>query len=142
VKQEKEGAGHEIYFIVEEAPELLHLLEEDIKAYHETSDKIVVNLKVTPAFGGWDLLWEQDSLVIPFEVGLRGFTSKLGRFDGHKNIRLIGRFLVPENILYRFVDPSVQDKLMKWQWEVVFSPRDRQGMIFKLDCPLPEVLLF
>lgn len=137
-----------IYFSVMNAPGPFHLLMEEGRMYEEEEDQFVVEFKVSPMSGGQKLLGHDYGFKIPFEVALRGTTNKKGLGflyeNESRNVRVLGRFLIPQDqTILRKSMPSLIHKnaaseLSQWQWEIIFSPVTRMGLVFKLENPLPE----
>ena len=99
------------------------------------------DLTLVPAEAGLDFLGHGRQFKIPFEVALMGATTKWGHgLEESRNIRMLGRFLIPTNLQPDIIDPKwVAPELNKWQWEVVLNPTGRTlGFVTRLDAPLPK----
>jgi len=128
------------YFTIDNAPSMSHLLAEEIKSYDHPEDQLIVCFTVVPTTTGIRLLGHHQIFKIPFEVALKGTTSATGHgVNGLKNIRLLGRFLTPEELQPNFINPEVASELNVWQWEVIFNPLyPKGGYVIKLFDPLPK----
>lgn len=121
------------YSCVTNAPGLSRIIEEELRSYREHK-KVIVEFTLAPTREFQQRLGRWNEFKISFEVALRGTTVAMGhQEDEPSNIRFLGRFLTSEPL---FDYPA--SALTQWQWEVVFNPQTRKGMVFKLDQPLPE----
>ena len=129
-----------IYFGIENAPGPFRLVSEEVRSYEQHGNRLIVEFTVVPIHSGEKLLSHQRMFRVPFEVALRGATTTLGHgINEPRNVRFLGRFLIPAELQPHFIDPTkVASELNAWQWEAVFNPRNRKGMVFRLDEPLPE----
>ncbi|KKU51736.1 MAG: hypothetical protein A3H69_01335 [Candidatus Sungbacteria bacterium RIFCSPLOWO2_02_FULL_47_9] len=134
-----------VYFSIQDAPGPFRLVAEEVQSHEHWAKPFIVELTVTPFLLGEKLFGypcHQDVRIkIPFEVALKGVTTTLGHSIKHpRNVRLIGRFLPGANsLLVRQVDQEkVAPALAEWQWEAIFNPQGRTGVVFRLPEPLPK----
>lgn len=135
----------EVYFSIKDAPGPFRLLAEEVQSHEHHIKPFIVELTVTPFLLGEKLFGysgHQDVRIkIPFEVALKGVTTTLWHgIEYPRNVRLLGRFLprATSTLVHQVDQEKVAPILAEWQWEAVFNPQERAGIVFKLPEPLPE----
>lgn len=136
----------EAYFSIKDAPGPFRLVAEEVQSHEDYRKKFIVELTVTPFLRGEKLFDQQPwyknfKIKIPFEVALKGVTTALGHgIECPRNVRLLGRFLpgATEQLVCQVDQLKVAPFLAEWQWEAIFNPQGRTGMVFRLPNPLPE----
>ncbi|MDO8522713.1 MAG: hypothetical protein Q7S12_00290 [bacterium] len=135
------AADEKIYFGIKDAPGPFRLVAEEVKAYEKHGNRFVLELTVVPMCSGEKLLGHRGEFKLPFEVALHGATTKLGHGANEpRNVRCLGRFLIPRETHPNYINHTTRApyELNEWQWEAVFNPQSRHGMVFKLDNPIPK----
>ncbi|OHA47077.1 MAG: hypothetical protein A3A80_01485 [Candidatus Terrybacteria bacterium RIFCSPLOWO2_01_FULL_44_24] len=131
------------YFAITNAPGPFRLLTTMIEMYEKHGNSHVVDLTVRAILdSGLELLGHDREFKIPFEFVLQGPTTSVGHgSDQPRNIRLLGRFLITNHVqsgYSPYVDPrKAAPVLDEWQWEAIFNPETRKGLVLRLKEPLP-----
>ncbi len=138
-----------VYFSIKDAPGPFRLVAEEVQSHEDRIKPFVVELTVTPFLLGEKLFgyssYRDVRIKIPFEVALKGVTTTLGHGIEHpRNVRLLGRFLPgASSVLVHQVDQvKVAPVLVEWQWEAIFNPQGRTGIVFRMPEPIPEEWTF
>lgn len=127
-----------IYFSIENAPGPFQLVAQEVHSYEKWRNRFVVDLTVVPMCSGEKLLGHRNRFKIPFDVVLHGATCSLGAAkEEPRNVRLLGGFLASSES-HKFVpqETDAWDILSAFQWEVLFGPNSRKGLVFRLREPL------
>jgi len=133
-----------LHFLVTNGPGPFQLIAGQVDMYRNRLEPLILEFELLPIEVGEKLLGHDRKFKIQFEVALLGSTQKMGHgVEEPRNIRLLGRFLVPgyfEDDLGAGIDVlRVADALTAWQWEIVFRTQgQRHGMVSRLDQPLPK----
>ena len=141
--RDKEDRVHErgLYFLISNAPGPFRLISEEVKWYEQHGNRFVAELTIKPVESGQELLGHDRPFKIPFEVVLKGATTSTGHgVDQPRNVRFLGKFVITSDVqsgYFPYVDPKAASVLDEYQWEAVFNPEDRKGMVFRLKQPLP-----
>lgn len=135
------------HFVITNCPGPFRLASGWMRMLEKHGNRLEFEFTLRPVEAGIKLLGHEQKFKLPFEVVLMGATTKFGHGrDEPRNVRLLGRFLIPGEVQRGhppFVDPmKAAAVLNEWQWEVVFNPNrqgdDGIGFVTKLDSPLPE----
>ncbi len=135
------ASNRKLFFLIENCPGPFRLVSGWVHMLEKHGNCFEIELTLTPVEVGIELLSHDRKFKIPFQVMLMGATTKYGHgVEEPRNVRLLGRFLIPSNLQPHTIDPmKAAPELNEWQWEVVFNPQGPTiGFVAKLDSPLPR----
>lgn len=136
-------ASRNLHFLIANCPGPFRLVSGWVHMLEKHGNRFEIGLTLKPVEAGMKLLGYNRNFRLPFEVMLMGATTKYGHgVEEPRNVRLLGRFLIPVGGYPFFVEPmKAAFELNEWQWEVVFNPshqgNDSVGFVAKLEHPLP-----
>src|SRR3989344_5009429 len=134
-------------FLVVNGPGPFYFISKWLHMLEEHNNHFEFELTVKPIGEGVTLLGHNQEFKIPFQVALMGATTKWGHgMDEPRNIRFLGRFLIPNNLQPQVINSmNAAPELNTWQWEAVFSlvtGSDVRGCVCKLKTPIPADMTF
>lgn len=149
LRQQEAVMASRLHFLITNCPGPFRLVSGWVYMLEKHGNRFEIELTLKPVEAGIDLLGHDRKFKIPFEVVLMGATTKYGHgVEEPRNVRMLGRFLMPRGLdrdwehLSDHALSKIAQELNEWQWEVVFNPghqgNDSVGFVAKLDSPLPK----